>query len=537
MDSRPFGSFCWSASSPSAWIVMTQETASTKQTQKSPKTLTVIGILLLAVGLAYFNCLQNEFIWDDEFLIEKNSYLRSFSNLPKMLVSNSTAGFGGVDNFYRPTQNIYYLLIFQMFGYNKVAFHMGNLLLHFLNSLLLFFVLTRLFKNRPLAFVSSLLWAVHPTHVEAIGYISGTADPMGLLFFLLCLLYFPFNKEEESFKSICLSTLFFSLSLISKEAMIVVPPLLMVTVAINRKPEMFHPKTYVTTLPSWVIAFSYLLIRKYWLNFNETYSFYKVSNIYTENMLFRAFTYLATLPEYLTILFWPTDLHMERSFPVFIEFTLPPVLMGFTALMLSFAVSAYLFIRKDQKMALWAWLWFFVAFVPMMGILIPVNSFILEHWLYLPSIGLFVVMASLLLKMQNFHPLLMKGTTALICITLIVLTHYRNKDWRTPISFYSNILKYSEGSARVHNNLAMAYSAEKNWPLAIQHYQKAISLSDIYPQTHYNLARAYIQNNDLVKAQLHLQRSLEIKPDFIFAIELQKQLQDFIRKNRQPASR
>ncbi len=486
-------------------------------------------ILTTAIMASYWNCLHNEFVWDDEFLIEKNSYLRSFEHLPKMLTSNSTAGFGGVDNFYRPTQNIYYLFIFQAFGYNKVAFHLGNLLLHLLNALLLLTVLTRILDSRAWAFSSSLLWAIHPTHVEAIGYISGTADPMGLLFFLMGLWMLPFKDFRKNSKALFLAWIFFTLSLLSKEAMIVAPALLVLVLAYKNPTTRWSLKTYIPTLPFWLVAVVYMGLRKTVLNFNETYSFYKSTNIYTENMIYRVYTYLATLPDYLEILFWPVDLHMERKFPVHTEFTSAPVLAGFAIVALSLGPCLWFYFKRKTAWPLFSWLWFFAAFVPMMGILVPVNSFILEHWLYLPSIGFFIVVGFWLkLDWQSLPKKLRSTVLVLICLFLMAFTHIRNRDWATPITFYGNILEHSQGSARVHNNLAMAYSEKKEFNKAIPHYLKAIELADTYPQTHYNLARAYIQTNQLQKAKTHLKRSLEIKPDFSYSKRLLIELETFL---------
>ncbi len=498
------------------------------------KLLPLISIAL-AVFVAYLNCLNNDFVWDDEFLIEKNSFLRSFEHLPKMLVSNSTAGFGGVDNFYRPTQNIYYLFIFQAFGYSKVAFHLGNIILHLVNSLLLYMVLMRLFGSRSWAWASSLLWALHPTHVEAIAYISGTADPMGLIFFLLALWVMPFANFKKHWKALVAAWILFVLSLVSKEAMIVVPPLIMLVLALKApRSQRWHWRTHWVSLPFWLTAGAYMVLRKTVLNFNETYDFYKTTNVYTENIIYRIYTYLATLPEYLKILFYPIHLHMERNFPVFTEATSLPVILGAIIAFTTLAMALGCYIKKQQDWPLFSWLWFFIAFVPMMGILVPVNSFILEHWLYLPSIGVFIVVGKGLAKLMNSQNQRVQGVGLVLLmvssLSLASLTHFRNKDWATPIVFYENILEYSEGTARVHNNLAMAYSTQKQFDRAISHYKKAIAISDIYAQTHYNLARAYIQKQNYEKALIHLQRSLEINPDFHYAQSLLKQLRTFIQK-------
>lgn len=495
------------------------------------KFLLALGLLSFFVLLSYNNCLDNEFIWDDEFLIQKNTYLRSFSHLPKMLVSNSTAGFGGQDSFYRPTQNIYYLLIYQMFGESKIAFHLGNILLHLLNTLLLFFLTLNLFGRWPVAFLCALFWTTHPTHVEAITYISGTADPMATLFFLIASLVFPFKKPMQNLKKYGLSLVFVSLAIVSKEALIIAPALLSLIFAYKNNFS-FKARLYTPLVPHWIIAFLYLLLRKTWLNFGESFQFYKTSNIYTENILYRCYTYLATLPEYLKILLTTTDFHMERSFPVHTQWFDSPVLLGFFLFFGSLFAALVLSIKKKQHIALFCWLWFFGSFVPMNGIIIPANSFILEHWLYLSSMSIFMLLGHIFTQIFTKQ----KNVATIIAVILVTLfstkTIMRNEDWKTPIRFYTNILQYNSGTARIHNNLAMAYSEKKEWNSAIHHYKIAIEKSDSYSQTHHNLARAYIQLNRFDEALEHLNRSLEINPQFDHSIRLKQSLLQFINKKQ-----
>ena len=102
---------------------------------------------------------------------------------------------------------------------------------------------------------------------------------------------------------------------------------------------------------------------------------------------------------------------------------------------------------------------------------------------------------------------------------LISLNLFRNRDWRNPIIFYNNILKYASGTARVHNNLAMAYVDENDLIKAEKHYLKAIEISDIYAQTHYNLAMLYLKTNREKKAVEQLLKSIEINKNFFFSYQ------------------
>lgn len=67
-------------------------------------------------------------------------------------------------------------------------------------------------------------------------------------------------------------------------------------------------------------------------------------------------------------------------------------------------------------------------------------------------------------------------TLVIISAILISLTLKRNNDWKNPVVFYNNILKYNSGTARVHNNLGMAYVEKGDFEKAEKHYLKALEI-------------------------------------------------------------
>jgi len=230
---------------------------------------------------------------------------------------------------------------------------------------------------------------------------------------------------------------------------------------------------------------------------------------------------MAALLSYYSLLLFPRGLHLERQFPIFISFLSPQVFISAIVLFLIYFILHSSFSNKNYYLSFGIF-WFFVSFIPMSGIL-PVNSFLLEHWLYLPSIGFFLIISFLAYNLfqgnKYYKNFVILCIAAVIC-TLSFLTFQRNKDWKDPITFYNNILQYNEGSARLHNNLGMAYVDKEEYGLAEQQYFKAIELGDSYAETHYNLARLYIFQENIEKAIQHLEKSLEINSNFFYSHQL-----------------
>ncbi len=461
-----------------------------------------IGGLLLFILAIYSNAYTNGFLLDDEFLLQKNRFIEDAQYFWRIFTSSSTMGAGGTDSFYRPMQTLAYFVVCQIFGLSAPAFHALNILLHFANALLIFVLAVKEFKLQPwLAFSAALLWASHPLHVEAVTYMSATADPLHTMFILASLL---------SLRRMWLATLFFALALLSKESGVVLLPLAITVLAVKAR-DPFNVQTYFKTWPLWVLTGVYMLARKTVLNFDDTFTFYPEPNIYTENISYRFLTFLATLPKYFGLLVWPNSLHMERDFPVFVGWAWP-VAGGATILLIALLLVAFDYKKAVRGGALAA-LWFFMAHVPHTGVLLPVNSFFLEHWMYLPSIGL-VLGFFYWLNQKKINVAVVTGVTAAMACAFGVATFMQNRVWADPITFYEHILNESKGTQRVHNNLGMAYSEVDQSEKAIEHYQKAIAIKDSYPQVRHNLGEEYLKRGDLQTALQHLHRAVEISPSF-----------------------
>jgi len=488
-------------------------------------TLILIFIIVLLGLISYINIFNHQFLWDDEFLIQENVFIRSWKNIPQIFSTCSGAGAGRLDNFYRPIQLLAYTGIYSLFGLQPWAFLSLNVIIHLINACLIFFLIKKLFKKvyspngqNFLAFLTSLLWVVHPIHTEAVTYMSAIADPLIVLFGLSSFIcYINFKQKKETYLLI-FSLILFILALLSKETIIIFPGFLFIY-------ELFFSKKnwgkYIHLVWYFIISIAYLILRLTTLNFVNTFNFYNTSNIYTEHLSVRIFTFLASLPKYYSFLFYPVNLHMERNFPIFDSIFSIDVLISLLILVILGLVIYSLFKQKRFYLTFGIF-WFFIGFLPMTGI-IPVNSFLLEHWLYLPSIGFFLCLSILIHRFWQKYIKIRKIIvifSTIIVFILMGLTLKRNIDWQNPISFYNNILQYNQGTARVHNNLGMAYADENDSISAEKHYLRAIEISNQYPQVHYNLANLYLKRKQPKKAIEHLEKSIEVNPNFFFSYQL-----------------
>lgn len=473
------------------------------------------GILLLVILAAYSNIYRNTFLLDDEFLLQKNILIRSWSTFFDIFRFSTTGGSGGVDSFYRPLQTVLYLIFNSIFGYSTETFHALNVALHFFNAVMICLLGQRLGFSRPGLILVALLWAVHPIHTEAVTYMSATADPLHTL---MCLSALYVMTPDFSLRKIIFSIPFFILALMSKETSVVLPALACACVYLNTQ-QPGKIKSYLNTWPLWLTSVFYLILRATILNFNDSFDFYKTSNVYTDNIDFRFYTFLATIPYYLKLLIWPKDLHLERTFSVYVDWQWP-VVVGLIVLLA--ALSSIYFERKRTfKFLSFAVLWALIIHSPHSGILLPVNAFFLEHWMYFVTIGGLLAFS----KLCNEFIKTSYVVIIPLCLTFSYLTFQQNKRWSNAITYYNYVLSVNpQPPARVYNNLGMAYSEENNFEMAKKNYEKAIEISDMYPQTRHNLALLNLRMGDVEAAKVNFEQAVKMNPDFYYSYQYLAQI-------------
>lgn len=467
--------------------------------------------LFFLTFLLYFNTLFNGLFFDDEHFIYDNPYVRSFS-IGDFFTKSLTSESGEVSNYYRPLLFLSFSIQYQLFGDLGFIFHLTSFAIHALNGILLYILLKKLFGNTIIAFLTSILFIIHPIQTEAVSYAAGFGDPLSFFFMMLTIL-FSFQKNKKHI----LSFLFLICALLSKEIALITPFLIFISHLVLQKT--ISKQTLVETLKKtahyFVIALAYFILRITLLNFNNTLNFYGFENEYSKSLFIRLNTFFNLLPLYFQLLFFPKDLFIERDATIQIYKTITPLSI---ALFTLFGGLTYASIKYFKKLPIlfFSIFWFIISFGPTSGI-IPINGIFYEHFLYFPSVGFFLIVSSILYWLLTHKSKLLNIITTIILIAAIVglslRTIIRNNDWNNAIAFYKETLKYTQ-TARIYNNLAMSYSDEKEYQNAIKTYQKAIQLSDTYSETHYNLANAYAAIGNVKKAEEEYRKSLKINNEF-----------------------
>jgi protein O-mannosyl-transferase len=181
-------------------------------------------ILIVFVLLAFGSGFSNGFVyWDDPLYVLDNQLIQipSFSNLIKLLTVECALN-------YHPLTLASFWLNSALFGKEAPSFIVINVLIHLINTILVFRfsqLLTK--KNILISFLIALFWGIHPMHVESVIWISERKDVLyTMFFFIACIQYVKYLENNEQ-KRIVYCFVFFVLSCLSKGMAVVLPVVLL----------------------------------------------------------------------------------------------------------------------------------------------------------------------------------------------------------------------------------------------------------------------------------------------------------------------
>ncbi|MBN1869206.1 MAG: tetratricopeptide repeat protein [Candidatus Omnitrophica bacterium] len=471
------------------------------------RNIILCAALIALLGFAvYGNSINGEFIWDDTHLVKDNLYLRGWSNLPKFFSESMGAGADAatIYSFYRPLQLITYAIDYSFWKLDVRGYHLANIFYHVLAALMVFWLITALYKDWRLSLFAGLFFVAHPIHTEAVSYISGRADSLALIFMLLSFLLYIKILERESTVYYCLMTLSYLAAILSKELSLILPFLLLLYHYTFKQKIRFK-----AMLPILVLNVSYIIARLTVLRFLASHVVHKTTFAQRLAGLFIA------MAGYVRILVLPFNLHMEYG-NSFFRLTDPKVGLGIIVVVALFILIFKT--RKTRNIAFFSLGWFLIGLFPVSN-LIPINAYMAEHWLYVPSIGIFLLLARGLALLYQEKKLKALSVTAVVLFLgfYSYLTVNQNSYWKAPIPFYLRTLKYANKSSRVYYNLANQYRESGQNEQAVPLYQEALKIRPDYMDAYYNLGKAYGDMGKTGDAEKAYQNVIKNDPKYFSA--------------------
>jgi len=426
-----------------------------------------MGFLVTAAALVYANTLFNGFAQDDEIYILQNHAVTTFA-FRELLAPNYFS------RVFRPLTFLTFAGNWLVSGARPFSYHLANLLLHLLVTLLVYHLLKTLLQSHPeattMAFASALLFAVHPLHTEAVAAIVGRSELLAAALLLAAWLLHMGKRN-------LLSVLLFALAMLAKESAIVFLPLVVITdFALRRlKPAV----NYV----SFAIAAT-LYLTAYWKlqggHFSTVITFLDNPLVNLPPGL-RIMNALRVAWKYAELHVYPAALSCDYSYAAITLYSnwraVWPVVA--TALVLALWIWSIYTPRAPWAVAGAIYV---VGFSVTANLLFPIGTIMGERLAYLPSIGFCLAAAILWAYFHRFRPTLAWLFLITVLAALSVRAAVRNRDWRDNFTLYSAAIQVVPGSAKMHNAIASQYAQRGEIEAARAEFQTALRIYPSYPE-------------------------------------------------------
>lgn len=464
---------------------------------KSPLFLIILIGFFLYLKVIFF-----DFVWDDKALVINNPLIRPPLRLKEIFTTTIFYPKVLKTPFWRPLQTLSYFLDYKIAGLNSKIFHLTNIILHVLNSILVFLIIQNIFSKKFISFFTSIFFLIHPLNLESVCYVSGRADLLMGFFILTAFYFFLFYQNTDRLLFLFFSLIFFSLALLSKESSLIFPIWIFLYLKFIKK-DVFK-KAFKKAIFFFLISFFYLILRIFVLKIPSSITFQK---FYPP--LVRFLTLPQVFFQYLIVLFFPIRLHMARNVIVFEKFCF---FLLFQWLIMLFIFLFLFKISQKSFYAKFSLTFFFTFLFPNLPPF-PQNAFLAEHFLYLAQIGIWV-MLSVFLYSKKLRSILF------FYLLFIFFINFKTSDyWKDNKVLYERILKLSPNSFAVCNNLGTVYLEEGDFKKADFLFKRALKINPGFLEAKLNLARIYYLKGDLEKAISMTKKIIKSEPSYYLAYQ------------------
>lgn len=481
------------------------------------KNIWAIPIFFVLSFIIYFQCIPFDYVLDDQIVVSKNNYTQEgLSGLWKIFSNESFEGyFSEQKNLlqggrYRPLSIMMFAVEHAISPNNFRLNHIINILLYSMCCLLLFRVLSQFLKNKSnrwflsIAFITSLIYLVHPVHVEAVANIKGRDEILAFIFGLATIYYSIQYLKYRQVLGMLMIGLCYYLGLLAKENVLTFLAVVPLSLFLFTKKK--QKDIWKITILLFVITVLYLIQRYAVIGFLFSEKSYTdvmnnpfVGTTFWEKYATISFTQL----KYLGLSIFPYPLthdYYPYHIPI-LSFANPWVLLSvFLHLGLMFWAFS---IRKTKPIYTWCIFFYLFTVSIVSNMFVNVGTFMNERFIFISSAGISLALVYFLMNdlatKFKLNQKLVLGLAGLIFVLYGWRSIDRVPDWESALTLNKSAVKVSKNSARANSFMATALFNE-----ALEIDDKATALplfqqAQVYANKAVNIMPDY-KNGNLMKA-------------------------------------
>jgi tetratricopeptide (TPR) repeat protein len=469
--------------------------------------------LCIGVLAVYGQTLGFEFVnWDDPEHVTRNAMVQRGLTLEGVAWALRAGEIGN----WHPLTWLSHMLDVELFGANAGGHHATNVALHLLNSLLLFGVLRSATGAVWRSALVGALFALHPLHVESVAWVSERRDVLSTAFGLLAIGAYVAYARRGGVGRYLAVALCFAFSLMSKAMLVTLPfVLLLLDVWPLRRSQ--PGRRVLEKLPLLALALA--------CSIAAFVTQRQASAVVAEELLpfgLRAANAVVAYAHYPLMLAWPTRLAMFYPHPYIPQAGGLPLatwqIAGAAACLLG-ATTLALRARERRYLAV-GWLWYLGTLVPVIGLVQIGSQALADRYTYVPSIGLFIVvawggadLAAAARQRIASANAFAAGVAVSVLLALGVGAWLQTRHWRDSFSLFQHTVEAVPRNPLIRYNVANRLRDAGQLDAAIREYERALTETPDSFQIRINLANALRADGKLDEAAAHYRELLARDPD------------------------
>lgn len=499
-----------------------------KSVDKAEKKYQLFCFYIL-LGLAVIVCFEQvrnfDFInLDDQVYVTHNQHVRTGLTHGNIIWAFTNSN--------RPLTWLSHMLDCQLFGLNAGWHHIVNLLLHLANTLLLFSVLLQMTKAPWRSLFVAGAFALHPMHVESVAWIAERKDVLSTLFWMLTMIAYLRYVRRPAVSRYLLTLILFILGLMAKPMLVTLPfvlllldywPLERMRIT-NHREDIGLDDANANNIPQKPIG--YLILEKVpflifsiissvitFMDKSKLGVFTTVENLSLSRKIGNA---IVSYVIYIDKMIWPSRLAVFYPHPGNSLSMTKVVLSGALLLLISFLI----YIARKRKYLTVGWLWYLGVLVPVIGFIQTGSHAWADRFSYIPSIGLFIIVAwgakELFAKLP-YRKVASAALAAAVLLACAICTRFQVQYWRNNTTLFEHAIKVTKNNYVAHCTLAELLLYEGKTQQAIEHFTEALRAKPDFLSALNNLGYALAKQGKYSEAEGYYRKALQIKPDFVEA--------------------
>jgi len=486
----------------------------------------VLKILTIAaVGLfIYSPVFHGGWLMDDNAYVTQNPSLRSVDGLINFWLKP-----GSFVEYY-PIEETLLWIMWQFNGDTAAGYHILNIILHIIGSLLVWKFLSKL--GLRFAWLGGLIFAAHPANVESVAWVAELKNTLSLPPFLIAMCFWIDYEETKKDGDYFLALGFFLLAMLCKITMAPFPIIILLYAWWKR--DRITWRDIQGTIPFFVIS---LILGMMTIVVGDWYAPGHVLAIKVPmgdfwsrlacsglSISFYFCHFFLPLQIPYSVPNWPVDSIPLQMLPAYPQWKVnPPTLLQFLPLPIMLGVFCWAWSRRKTwgKTVLLGLGFFLLGLAPFVGfheVSYMRFTWVMDHFLYLPMLGLLALSMAGLEQIDNVlskqgHNIFVGVLVALIGV-LTVESYFYARTFVNLETSWTYEIKYNPSAWLAHNNLGYIMVEQNRLDEARDQFIEALQIKPDYSEAHNNLGVVYSRTGHIEEAIREYRAALTVNPDY-----------------------